>query len=530
MKKSILKIELPSELESISQIRRILKRSLDYLNLTDSFINNCLLASSEIATNYIEHNNALHSLSLSISASSETLELQLVQNGSQDNEHELKTWIDKIHAAQNNEIGLDTLMFNTDRSGGRGAELLAMLVEDIQLIPCMHDNSNVSSQSSAVYRSGLQLNWLMRDIKIKERVLIVDDDIALATLYANYLADFYDVSQASSTKEALDKVEKSSFDFILSDIHMPGEDGVQLRRYLFEQKNAAQTSFIFLSGDKNAETSLGISRLGIDGFLVKPITKEKLLSELVRIRTRHHQLQKLNDLDHTRSITASLNPNLPESAGGWKFAHAFESAGKGGGDLIIYKKYASSIMIVIADLMGHDVAAKFFSHAYLGYIRGVLCASKPRPEVFLTLLSEALYSDELLSQSMCTCCAVELRPGGKITVASAGHPPPHIISKHSITSINAGGMLPGLMPGIVYSSVEHNLKRGERLAIFTDGFLDTSLQGGNNPDQSLLEALTHSLNAPIDVAVESAFSQSIDMRCHQEIDDAALVMAEPTLI
>jgi DNA-binding response OmpR family regulator len=62
-----------------------------------------------------------------------------------------------------------------------------------------------------------------------KRILIVEDEDALCLLYKEELTqDGYDVTTAANTEEALAALSREPFDLIITDIRMPGRDGVEL--------------------------------------------------------------------------------------------------------------------------------------------------------------------------------------------------------------------------------------------------------------------------------------------------------------
>jgi len=62
-----------------------------------------------------------------------------------------------------------------------------------------------------------------------KRILIVEDEEALCLLYAEELsAEGYEVVTARDAEQALDIVRRERFDLIVTDIRMPGRDGVEL--------------------------------------------------------------------------------------------------------------------------------------------------------------------------------------------------------------------------------------------------------------------------------------------------------------
>jgi CheY-like chemotaxis protein len=72
------------------------------------------------------------------------------------------------------------------------------------------------------------------------KILCVDDDSALLTLYRDELAEEgYEVALAGSGKEALEKVAQEKFALILLDVLMPGMDGIDTLRAILEKEPSA---------------------------------------------------------------------------------------------------------------------------------------------------------------------------------------------------------------------------------------------------------------------------------------------------
>lgn len=524
-------VKLGASLKNSAYLRTRIANLLCKVGINKHIINSIKLAFSEVASNFIEHSPSIFHLSVKLIYSPSHLALHIFEHSSQCNQHAMEQWLTSVNIAKSSKNPvLDT--FDINRSGGRGAALVAELVDSIECTPV----NKTEEDGESIWKSGFTLNWNISKSQKKQNILIVDDDKALSKLYSNYLSSEYNVICASTVKHALAELDTHTLDLILSDIHMPVDNGVEFRKKVSLHKKAMNTPFIFMSGDKKADEFQTLSKLGIDDFLIKPITKKDLLSRVSRTLKRIEQLNKLNDLLRTQSITQSLIPNIPNDLEAWNLSAISKGPGEGGGDLVIVKKQNQGYLLIIADLMGHDIAAKFFAHAYLGYIRGVLCASSPEPEAFLSLLSNAIYEDELLSKSLCTCCAIKLLPNGSIRIASAGHPTPILISNERKITLDIGGMLPGLMPNIVYASKEYQLIKGERLAVFTDGFMDSSTLNMNNLDanngakshlDTVSEMLDNTLNMPQDKALKSIFSTISDTKGTPFEDDTLLVLVEP---
>ena len=65
------------------------------------------------------------------------------------------------------------------------------------------------------------------------RILLAEDDeIMRITLYDRLKSKGWKVDQAADGKEALDKLKKQKYHLVISDIRMPGLDGIELMRHV----------------------------------------------------------------------------------------------------------------------------------------------------------------------------------------------------------------------------------------------------------------------------------------------------------
>jgi DNA-binding NtrC family response regulator len=103
----------------------------------------------------------------------------------------------------------------------------------------------------------------------KARILIVDDEeIPLLILNDYLLRQGYDVIQASSGIEALSLLEKEAVDVVVSDLVMPGMDGIQLMRSAKEHHPTLP--FIVLTAKGSIESAVAAIKQGALDYLGKP--------------------------------------------------------------------------------------------------------------------------------------------------------------------------------------------------------------------------------------------------------------------
>ena len=110
----------------------------------------------------------------------------------------------------------------------------------------------------------------------KAHLLIVDDDAnTLASLARAFRLAGYEATVCDSASRALELAKTERFDLILSDVVMPGKDGLSLLEDLKTAGVAAPV--VMVSGQAHIEMAIKATRLGAVDFLEKPLSTDKLL-------------------------------------------------------------------------------------------------------------------------------------------------------------------------------------------------------------------------------------------------------------
>ena len=110
----------------------------------------------------------------------------------------------------------------------------------------------------------------------KAHLLIVDDEAnTLASLSRAFRLAGHEAVVCDNAGKALELAKSQKFDLILSDVVMPGKDGLSLLEELKTQ--GVSTPVVMMSGQAHIEMAVRATRLGALDFLEKPISTEKLL-------------------------------------------------------------------------------------------------------------------------------------------------------------------------------------------------------------------------------------------------------------
>jgi two-component system OmpR family response regulator/two-component system response regulator CpxR len=120
---------------------------------------------------------------------------------------------------------------------------------------------------------------------MKERLLLVDDDVELCELLGDYLRhEGYEIDYAHNAREALVRLEVNHpYSLMVLDVMMPGQSGLELLQQL---RPRVQLPVIMLTGrGEEIDRILGLE-MGADDYLGKPCNPRELLARIRAIRRR----------------------------------------------------------------------------------------------------------------------------------------------------------------------------------------------------------------------------------------------------
>ena len=143
-------------------------------------------------------------------------------------------------------------------------------------------------------------------------ILIVDDDLAIRDSMHEFVEmSGYRSSTAASAEEALDLLQGSGIDVVITDIMLPGMDGLELTDRIRKKFDIDVIVMTGYSGDYSYEEAIS---KGASDFVFKPVRFEELLLRLRRVlkerrltQERVHMLEKLKRLSITDGLTKLYN-------------------------------------------------------------------------------------------------------------------------------------------------------------------------------------------------------------------------------
>lgn len=154
----------------------------------------------------------------------------------------------------------------------------------------------------------------------RTRVLVIDNDSSMVLWVRSVLqAGGYDCLQAFSGEEALATLRTTPDILVaISDIHMPGMDGIALLQNMGSLGGASVPRFIFLTAYPEVEFAVAALRLGAVDFLVKPARPQELLAAVRVAVERIDRNRVATQLTDQAAMLAQQAEALAAALHAWK--------------------------------------------------------------------------------------------------------------------------------------------------------------------------------------------------------------------
>jgi len=149
------------------------------------------------------------------------------------------------------------------------------------------------------------------------KILLLEDDTALANILVDFLEDSYEVQHTYSMKKALQMSEDEKFDLYIFDINVPDGDGISLLRELREFHD--ETPAIFITAFHDTKYLKSAFESGANDFIRKPFDLEELAQRIDNIK-RHFGLDTLISLSDSLSFDVKTH-TLKSSQTNIKLTH-----------------------------------------------------------------------------------------------------------------------------------------------------------------------------------------------------------------
>ncbi len=403
---------------------------------------------------------------------------------------------------------------------------------------------------------------MTNDPDTKNVVLVVDDDPVMRRLVVGGLARIpgLRVLEAEDGESAQRELEATRCDLVITDLMMPGIDGIDLLRWAREHHQGPD--WIVLSGVEDFDVAVEALHCGAFDFIKKPphikeleVTvqnvlerrhlveeRESLLDELRRssiemldrmgdLERQSERIQR--DLQKAQVIQRALMPSELPTFEGLQIHAIYRPAETVGGDMYDVAKVSDhELVIYVADAMGHGVASAMMSVLFKQRLtlrdHTGSCFS---PAEALRLVNQRLVDDRPADGMFVTVVMMRIdMRSSKVRIASAGHTPV-LVSRASgdVEVVDRTGPALGISREVEYVEHELSLERGDRVLLHTDGLNRACDDSADVRD--LHERIAADLREADGPAVllqlfEEATSCAADGSSDRDIDDVTMVLLE----
>jgi DNA-binding response OmpR family regulator len=141
----------------------------------------------------------------------------------------------------------------------------------------------------------------------KQSLLLVDGDVkSLRVLEVSLKKGGFNVTTAVNGLDALEKVETSQPDLIISDTKMPEMDGFEFCKRMKQNTDWAAIPFIFLTGQKSVEDKIKGLELGVEDYLTKPIYIKEIITRVKILLQKKQRLSLEEKKESKTKFTGAL--------------------------------------------------------------------------------------------------------------------------------------------------------------------------------------------------------------------------------
>lgn len=233
---------------------------------------------------------------------------------------------------------------------------------------------------------------------------------------------------------------------------------------------------------------------GIAGQAAMAIAVSLLHGEMVQ-RQRQEQ-----ELEFARSIQMNLLPKKMPEIPGFEFGGVSRPARMVGGDYFdIIELRDGNYAMLIADVSGKGVPSALLLASFRSAVR--IEAQTMTRETLIPIVSrlnEMIYNDSTSNMFITMAIALFEPPERRLTYCNAGHFYPIVrMPDGALVTLEKGGSLLGVMPGMTFESDSIILSEGAMVVFFTDGVLD-AVNSENKPfgPELLTEFIQKNHNLP----------------------------------
>jgi len=380
------------------------------------------------------------------------------------------------------------------------------------------------------------------------RTLIADDDSDILTALRLLLkSDGYEPETVSSPQAVLEAIERAQFDVVLMDLNYArdttsGREGIDL----ISRIHALDPSLpiVVMTAWATVDLAVEAMRRGVQGFVQKPWENLRLL-ETLRKQVKHararrnvqHRLASNRETEarlhreliEARELQENLLTNAETTLPGLEIAVTWQPAATVGGDYIAaFNIDDEHVALCVADVVGKGLPAALLMSNFQASLKS-LAGQHLSPAVVCERLNRVLFANIPLNKFVTAFYGVVNTRTRTLMFTNAGHNPPLLIqSDGQCVSLEAGGGVLGGFADSRYTQGQIELRRGDRLLLFTDGLTEAADASGEQcGEQRFIQLVRDHQHQTAHELKETIFNDVAEFCGNTFRDDAALMVVAP---
>lgn len=393
------------------------------------------------------------------------------------------------------------------------------------------------------------------------KILVADDDRIVRAMLNKALNDWgHEVTLAKDGSEAWEYIKEQSYDLVISDWLMPEMNGVELCENIRGVKDRPYIYTLLLTSKSENTDLVTAFEAGADDFVSKPVNFDVLKA---RIRAgeriiklehdlahRNEKLQESNrdleraraeidrDLEAGAALQRNLLPRQSLVLNGYRFEWIYKPCSVVSGDILNVMELENGLLcFYLVDVSGHGVPSALLTFSvnmilasdshdinplYNTHTNEIVSAG-----TVLCELNERYQLDEDTSQYFTIVYGLMNPETGDFQVAQAGHPSPVVVNAQGKGQLIGDGGFPiGWLPVLDYDEVSHNLDKGGRMLLYTDGISEcTNSEGEMFGNDRLTKYLENTSHLPLRASIDGLITTLKEWNNDSPFDDDVSMLA-----
>jgi sigma-B regulation protein RsbU (phosphoserine phosphatase) len=369
---------------------------------------------------------------------------------------------------------------------------------------------------------------------VRARVLVADDqaDVLEALRFllkgADLEADF-----VTSPAAALANLQQRPYELLLADLNYTRDttsagEGLELvsRARVLDP----HLPVVVMTGWGTIDTAVDAMRRGARSFVQKPWNNATLVEILTR-EIEDGRLARQQNVRHereqadARAIQRGLLPATLPCIAPYGMAATWRPASGYGGDCYDALTFDDDVVgLLIADVAGKGLPAALLMSNLQAAVRAFSEGGAPPAEVCARV--NRLLCRHMVSGRFVTACYLRLDcRHHRLTCANAGHNPPLLVrASGEVVRLAGGGTVLGVFPDLEYEQHQVEIRRGDRLVLYTDGITEATSPGGDEyGDERLAAAIAARAELDAPALTAALFDEVLAFANGTLQDDATIV-------